>query len=299
MYYLDIIIIVNGVMDAFLLGFTAHLLRRKIRWPGMLAAVIIGELPIIVILWDSPVLIALAKVLTPPAMVAVGLRTRSLAELAKGLLFFSLLAAVCGGIYYAAAGWFGIGADKAYLEMSDLWILPVMALLLTAGCKIWERLHKQNAFLDNVLYEAELFFGNDKQITVKALLDTGNELRDPLTGSPVMILEEQKVITLLPPVVQAFLHEPWRESADPWSYIWSNEDDALHKMVLISAKGIQGQTWLPGIRIEKVRIRQDGRCWEQPVTVALVRQSLNAEGRFEGLLHPEHIQKPVAKEEIA
>ncbi|RNC29505.1 MAG: Sporulation sigma-E factor-processing peptidase [Candidatus Dichloromethanomonas elyunquensis] len=300
MVYLDLILIVNGAMDAFLIFFTAHLLRKQMRWFNLLVAVLLGELPVFFVLFEFSGLAAVSRVLIPVTMVGIGLKTERLGELAKGLLFFSLLSAVCGGIFIALSGWFGLtGGDGVFISLQQLWMLPLTASLLWGGYRLWEKLQKNNLMLDNILYDAELSFDNGKSLLIKALLDTGNELRDPLTGTPVMIVEEKAVLHAIPEKIQEFLHMPWRESPNPWSYLWNDTEYGLHRLVFIAAKGINGQTWLPAIRLGKAKIKQGKNERELPVTVALVPQVLSSEGKFQALLHPDHIQKPAGKEEIA
>lgn len=296
MVYLDLILIVNGAMDAFLLAFTAYLLRKKLSGLNLFVAVVLGEIPIFFILFELSGLLAVSKILIPLAMVGVGLKTKRIDELIKGLLYFSLLAAVAGGIYYALAAWLGFYGGKG---LRDFLFLPLTALLLMGGYRFWEKRQKANFFFDNILYDAELCFENNRTLKVKALLDTGNELRDPLTGTPVMLLEERVAQKVIPEKIQQFLQLPWRESPNPWSFVWNDEEYCWQRMVFISARGINGQTWLPGIRLGNVKIRQGAKEWEHPVTVALVPQVLSSEGKFQALLHPEHIRKPVGKEEIA
>lgn len=298
MYYLDITLAVNGIMDAFLLGFTAYLLRRRIYLGHLLIAVIIGEIPILLILYDFTDLTAVSRGLVPFIMVGIGLRTRSLVDLAKGMICFSFLAAACGGLFYFFAGWLGL-SDKItpFLTLSKFLFLPFLIILLIGGCKIWEKINRSNLFLDNILYDAEILFG-DKSLKVKALLDTGNDLRDPLSGKPVMLLEEKAALPVLPQDILDFLKLPWRESgSDPWPFLWNTEHYYLQKIIFIAAKGINGQSWLPGIRSVKVQIGQGGNTWEQLVTVALVNRKLSSEDKFQALLHPEQIK--IRKEEIA
>ncbi|HHV64752.1 MAG TPA: sigma-E processing peptidase SpoIIGA [Peptococcaceae bacterium] len=300
MIYLDIILIVNGAMDAFLLLFTAYLLRKKISGLNLFLAVLLGEIPVFLILFDLSAPLIAAKVIIPVAMVGLGLKTKSFGELARGVLYFSLLAAVSGGIYFALSAWFGLtGGENSFLNLRDLWFLPMTALVLMAGYKFWEKSLKTNLYLDNVLYDAELCFEPERKLKVKALLDTGNELRDPLTGTPVMLLEERAAQKVLPEKIKQFLQLPWQESPNPWSYLWQDEESSLHKLVFIAAKGINGQTWLLGIRLGQVKFSQGDQEWEHPATVALVPQTLSTERKFQALLHPEHIQKLKGKEEIA
>ena len=297
MYYLDITLAINAAMDAFLLIFTAYLLRRKVSLLNLSAAIIIGGLPIFLIIYEYTTLTLISKVLVPILMVGIALRTRTLWDLAEGLLFFSLLAAICGGLFYALLGWLGISGVNSF---QTYWILPVVALILIAGYKVWEKSSKKNLFLDSVIFDAELSFEGGKTIIVKALLDTGNDLRDPLTGKPVMLLEEKLAREILPERILEFLRLPWRDSPNPWSILWKSDNYFLQNIVFISAKGVHGQSWLPGIRLGKVIISQRENIWEeQPITVALVEQIFNSENRFQALLHPEQIHKPAGEEEIA
>jgi stage II sporulation protein GA (sporulation sigma-E factor processing peptidase) len=300
MIYLDVVLLVNGAMDAFLIAFTAYLLRKPSRWFNVLGAVVLGELPIFLIIFDRPGLVTVSRILIPVLMVGIGLQTRKISELVKGLLFFSLLTAVCGGIFLALSGWLGLsGEDNTFISLQQLWLLPLTALLLFCGYRAWEKLQQTNLRLDNILYDAELSFDNGGSLSVKALLDTGNELRDPLTKAPVLIVEEKAVLSVLPEKVRQFLQLPWRQSQSPWSYLLNDEEYCRQRLVFIAAKGIEGQTWLPAIRLAKVRIRQGRKEWEQAATVAFVPQVLSSEHKFQALLHPEHIQKLAGKEDIA
>ncbi|NLP43707.1 MAG: sigma-E processing peptidase SpoIIGA [Peptococcaceae bacterium] len=299
MYYLDIILLVNGVMDAFLVVFTAYLLRKKAYLPNILLAVLLGELPIIPVLYGLTTLEIISKLLVPVAMVVIGLRIRKPKELLKGLIYFNLLAAVCGGIYYVFAGWLNLSTEEVLFTANDLWFLLLIILLLVGGYKFWEKTQKRSLLLDKILYTVEISFGPNSNLQVKALLDTGNDLRDPLTGSPVLLLEQQAALKILPATIREFLELPWQQHPNPWSLIWNNEEYASQKLLFISAKGIGGQTWLPGIRVSKVKFNQGESEWEQGATVALVSQVLSKENEFQALLHPEHIQKIGNKEEIA
>ena len=297
MYYLDITLIINAAMDAFLLLFTAHLLRRKVYFLNLLAGVVIGCLPVFLIIYQYSTLTTISKLLVPIAMVGITLRTKDIWSLAKGVLYFSLLAAICGGVFYALLGWLGISGINSYWT---LWILPLAALFLIGGYRIWEKSSKNNQFLDSVIFQAEVSFEGGKPLIVKALLDTGNDLRDPLTGTPVMLLEERAAREVLPEKILEFLKLPWKESPNPWSILWKSDEYFLQKIVFIAANGVNGQSWLLGVRLGKIKISQGGNMYqEQSVTIALVEQILNSEHRFQALLHPEQIPNPVNKEEIA
>lgn len=296
MYYLDITLALNATMDIFLLLFTAHLLRRKVSVSNLIAAVVIGGVPVFLIIYEYTTLTSISKLLVPVAMVGITLRPKDFLDFAKGVLYFSFLAAICGGLYYALLGWLGISKVESY---QTFWLLSLVALLLITGFRIWEKSSEKTQYLDSVIFDAEVSFEGGKPFIVQALLDTGNDLRDPLTGTPVMLLEERIARVALPPKILQFLQLPWKESQNPWSILWESDEYYLQKIVFISAKGVNGQSWLLGVRQGKVKIKQRGNVWvEKAITVALVDQVLHRENRFQALLHPEQISQPANEEEI-
>lgn len=60
------------------------------------------------------------------------------------------------------------------------------------------------------LYGLRIFL-QGKAVEVPALLDTGNQLKDPLTGRPVVVLEAAVLEGMLPPSVVAAASRGWRE----------------------------------------------------------------------------------------
>lgn len=301
MYYLDIMLIVNGLMDAFLLFFTSCILRKRIYAFRIFAAAVIGEIPVIFLFFEYPIIFGVSKIVVPFFLIGVGLKVKNIGDLIKGLLCFSLLAGMVGGTVYALAGWLGLTGKngEVIITLKSVWFLPLIALFL-AGCyRLWEKLQKSNMIFDNILYEVELDFEGGKILKVKALLDTGNELRDPFTDKPVMLLEEKAAYNYLPEKILEFLELPWRQSANPWPLLWRYDEYYIQKLVFISVKGINGEGWLPAIRLPRVVIRQGNSKWEKKVTVALIREVLSPDSKFQALLHPEHILKPSYKEEIA
>lgn len=299
MVYLDITLLINGAMDAFLLFFTARVFRKKITPVFFSAAVMLGTIPVLLKVFGFSLLYIISKVLIPLAMVGVGLKIKSIGELSRCLLGFSLLAALTGGSIYVFTEWFGLAKIGENWELRNLWLLPVISLSLLVSFNLWEKLSKKNLYLDNVLYKIELDFGEKRQITLTALFDTGNDLRDPLTDKPVIVVEEKDVLQILPEKLKGFLELNWRQSVNPWSYLWKGDDYFVDKVVFIGAKGINGQCWLPGIRSTLRIFFPDNSVRELPVTAALVPQVLSKENRFQALLHPEHIREKSYKEEIA
>ena len=49
----------------------------------------------------------------------------------------------------------------------------------------------------DIIYDIEINI-NQKKLKLKAMLDTGNMLKDPISGTPVVVVEKQKLYSILP-----------------------------------------------------------------------------------------------------
>lgn len=126
--------------------------------------------------------------------------------------------------------------------------------------------------------------GKEKELV--GLLDTGNQMRDPLSQSPVVIVELEAIRELLPPGIQDRLRERlapeiWELMADlePESN-WPERWRVLPFTSVGKAKGV-----LLGFRPDYIEIRSGmTRVKEQQVVVGLYAHSLSGDGSYRALL---------------
>ncbi|MHB8124308.1 MAG: sigma-E processing peptidase SpoIIGA [Desulfitobacteriaceae bacterium] len=294
--YLDLDLLINGGMDAFLLIVTGRVLNNPIKPLRILYGAILGEIPVLCTLGPSTTWLTLSKLLIPLLMVGITFPTKNIPRLGKTLTVFWLLSAGLGGFVYALWGWINFqGAFEnriIHLALDNSWLLPLVAILWWRGQLAWQRWSNQQIVLDKGLYDLEIDFGEGGGIAVvKALLDTGNHLRDPLNNVPVLLLEEGVAAALMPEKLRCFLQTPWQESSDPWPFLWKSNPELLNSLVFIPYQGIGRQSWLLGVRPRRVCFNDKTGKREFAATIALVQQILSSEGSYQALIHPEHIQK--------
>jgi len=294
--YLDLTLLINGSMDLFLLLLTGHLLGYPLRSTKILAGVLLGEIPVLLnFFFPSSWLSYLSVVFTPLAMVGVSFPIRRL-SFWKGLLGLWVGAVGLGGLIYTLIGvWHfeeALGGVGFSLTQDNFWLLPAAALLWWFSQKLWERWQLNRLVLSQTLYEIEIKFEEKGEtLLVKALLDTGNQLRDPLTGVPVLLLEEKAALSFLPAQWSGFLQFPWQEMKDPWPLLWRDEGAWLQHFVFIPFQGIDHQSFLLGLHPKRVSWQTETGRQEIAATVALVPQTLDSNGQYQALLHWEHLQK--------
>ncbi len=293
--YLDLNFLINGGMDAFLLMLTGRLLHFSVSRIGLLIASLIGEIPVVFAVTGPTVLVIFSKMVVPLLMVRAAYGCLGLRSCSKAFLGFLLVSAGLGGLIQALWGWvqFDVSPAKATLALAlhNLWVLPLAAFLWWLSQTIWQRWQSEMFHYQASIYDVEIDFGENGDILqVKALLDTGNSLRDPLTGAPVLILEEAAAAAAMPKELKEFLQLPWRGVRDPWPFLLANPD-WLKRLIFIPYKGLGGENWLLGIRPKGVCYQKGEGKTPFKATVALVGQVLSQEGAYQALLHQEHVQK--------
>ncbi len=294
--YLDLAVLINGVMDAFLLIVTGRVLNNPVKPLRVFSGAILGEIPLLFTLDSSMTWLTLSKIVIPLLMVWTTFPTKNFIKLGKTLTVFWLLSSGLGGFVYALWGWInfqGMFERKTLnLALDNSWILPLAVILWWSGQLAWQRWRNQQIVFDHGLYDLEIDFGEGGGIArVKALLDTGNHLRDPLNNVPVILLEEEVAAALMPERLRCFLQTPWQESPDPWPFLWKSNPELLKSLVFIPYLGIGSQSWLLGVRPRRVCINDETGKREFAATIALVQQVLSSEGSYQALIHPDHIQK--------
>lgn len=290
--YLDLNLLLNGGMDGFLLVLTGQMLHYPVRGRRIALGVLIGAVPVVLAVFPPSLGAELSKVITPAAMVGVSFPWTGWKNFAKAFVGFFLLSAGLGGLVYALwdwAQWNGSYTGRSLqIVLGNLWLIPVSAALWWSGQKAWHRWQSRRLLMEEILYDLEIDFGVEgKSIQVKALLDTGNHLRDPITQKPVILLEEGVAKGALPPKVQGLLETVGRDVPDPWAWLAEKEPELLRQVVPIPMQTVERQSWILGVRPKAVRRlgTADGEKDDFVATIGLVQQILSKEGEYQALLH--------------
>ena len=206
--YLDIFFMVNFSMDFFLLWLLRMILKLKGSGLRLAAGGGIGAaLSVLVFgLWLAMGRAGMAAVCfwgfsvsaISSLMVFVAFRPRSGGEFIRieaGLLFGAAL--VEGILQWGSGAWlFLAGAPLGFYGMGTAGRLFFLAggLLLAEG--IW-RLVQESAAERSCRYQVKLFC-QGRQAVAEGFLDTGNRLRDPVSGKPVHVADRKLLLELCP-----------------------------------------------------------------------------------------------------
>lgn len=137
----------------------------------------------------------------------------------------------------------------------------LISALLTAVLMIW--LFRQRG---KTLYHVRFFY-RGKEHEVEALLDTGNDLREPVSGKAVCVVEESSI---------------------PWN-IWDDKEGIY--MIPYHAVGTDAGM-LPAVKVRQVRIMDSGGAYRcQEMLLAVYHGKLSAHGKYRMLLHLDYLKE--------
>ena len=218
--YVDVYFLKN-IMFNFLLIYLTSILIRKV--PSLcrifLASIIGGGYAVFALFYPSVFNSLLLKIIVGISMLSISFGKKQLSMILSS--FFTLAYLIAGII-------------ASIVDINNQVIMIIFASSIVLMFYIYEKNKKKNHF-----YEIEIQIYNN-EIALKAKLDTGNELKDSLFGTPVIIVSEEKIKKKIDSELIKILNNEKLEIP----HIYKN------KIKLISFKTISGEGIKIGIKVD-------------------------------------------------
>lgn len=198
--YADILIITNIYSNFFLLKAVSKLTHNTVKNGKCVLSAVVGSFFSLVILLPelNTVALLMIRILSAAAMVIVAFSGRTLRELYKiGLIFF-FISFLFAGTEYA----FSIldSTNNIVFHNSVLYVnISILTLVIStaaayAALSFFRRIIDKSNEFDNDY--SVIIINGEKQITLKAVCDSCNNLVDSFTGKPVIICSKRSVENL-------------------------------------------------------------------------------------------------------
>lgn len=201
--YLDIIFLENIFMNTIILFASGIILKVKIKIIRILISSIIGS-TYAIILYTTALKIysnTILKILLSVVMIYISFKPNNIKQIFKQLVIFYLTSFTFGGVAFALV--YLIKPQDILSKNGVLiGIYPIKVILaggiigfiiITFAFKnIKGRITKKDMHC-----EIQIRIEN-KYANVKAIIDTGNFLKEPITKAPVIVVEKQALIGTLP-----------------------------------------------------------------------------------------------------
>lgn len=203
------------------------------------------------------------------------------------LASFALGGITLGMIFFIHSGEITSFDGVASVVSRNFWpgVLLGLAAFWVAGRGITSAMNR--GVFDNLFKMNITIINGETQIKTEALLDTGNQLHDPMTGCPVIVVEYAVMKPLLPMEIRA-IYEQGGEP-DVWQILQSlghGSCAARFSAVPFQSLG-RGNGLMLGFRPEEVLIEfQKRQVRAGRLIVGICREKLDARGAYHALLTP-------------
>lgn len=287
--YFENILVVNLALNGLIIWVTGKFAGCKIRpWRLGLSA-LVGALFSFAVLfpavaWATGYLLKLGLSIL---MLVIGFGPLPVRQFIVCMVYFFLISFVLGGAVLATA-FNATGLFGSYNLARNLPTLSYALIVVFVGG--WMLAHWGNYLLKSrtvqnwFKYQLTICL-HDQSIQVKGLVDTGNQLRDPLSGWPVLVVEKAAVAALLPPGIDGLL----AGNAEPDSLFFGEQSDWIQRLKLIPFNSLGAKNGLLlGFRPDKVVLQREGseQILEQ-VIIGVTEETLSPQGSYQALLHPD------------
>jgi stage II sporulation protein GA (sporulation sigma-E factor processing peptidase) len=293
--YIDVIWALNLCIDYLLIALTALVLKRRFHHIRMILAALFASL--IVFLMFSPVASLFyepwMKFFYSAVIVYIAFGYRRLRYFLQGLLMFYFVTFMTGGGLFALHFFWQTEVDifegilqvnSGYFGSGISWVFVMIGFPL-----IWFFSKHRFETIETNKVQYDQLVNVDITISgytfrTKGLIDTGNQLSDPITKKPVMIIEA----ALLYPY---FTEESINHIMTFHEHAGTNnrEDERLIERISIIPYKVIGQSspFLTGLKPDKVKVYHQEKEFEtKNVLLGLQDKELSADGAFKCIVHP-------------
>lgn len=261
--YLDIIFVENLFMNYIILYGTGFLQKINMKNFKLIISSAIGAIyAIIEYLRIIPIYSNfLMKALLSIIMIYISYNPQSVSKMCKELLMFYLVSFATGGC--ALALMYLISPKSVILRNGVFVGIYPFKIILTAGAvgfiiiQYAFKINKKTLKKKELICNLEIFI-NKKSIKMKAFIDSGNILKEPISGMPVIVAEKA--------IIEKYLE------------IKMNGGDETQKIRLIPYNSIGNQNGVMlGIKADKVIIEQknDKEIINKNVVIGLYDKKIN------------------------
>lgn len=279
-------------MNYIILFATLVIIKAKCRHQQarLILSSIIGSIYAIIVYLNIMQIYAniFSKIILSIVMVYVAFNPKNFKQLSKQLLIFYLVSFIFGGCTFALIYFIkpenviiNNGVFVGTYPIKVTLIAGTLAFIIT---QIAFKINRSKLNSKNTFFNIEIFY-EDKILKVKALLDSGNMLKDPISELPVVIVEKEKIEEIIPKDFLNYIEnilggDTKREYKD------NNIQEYLSKVRMVPFMSIgQENGMLTGIRVDKIRINtEDINVEKNNAIVGIYDKKLTKDNKYNALI---------------
>ncbi|MBS4189140.1 sigma-E processing peptidase SpoIIGA [Bacillus sp. FJAT-49705] len=293
--YLDIIWVLNLLFDSLLLYLTALILKRNLKIWRLFAGGLVGS--VIILLSVTPLNTysghPLTKLLFSIFMILIAFGYKRFRYFIKVLTTFYLMTFLVGGSLIGVHYFIKFDSQltsSVFLASVKGFGDPISWLFVLLGFPIvwhFSKRKMEEIEMTKIQYDSlikVIVTINGESYSFKGLVDSGNQLYDPITKMPVMFIS-------IKGLKENFPEELVKVAQSPENFINGEEQIAsewVHKMRVIPYKVVgQEHQLIIAVKPDEIIIEKENELYKvERGLVSFSLQQLSAENAFQCIVHP-------------
>lgn len=288
--YIDVVLIENLCMNYIILFSTSYILKIKRNHFRLIISALLGGVYSILAYMQIVEIYSnfFIKIILSIAMVYIAYNAKNIKLLMKQIVIFYLTSFVFGGCAFALLYFVkpqeilmknGMYIGTYPLKIALLGGIVGFAITVVAFKVVKYRMTKKDMFCEIAIYMKE------KSVKAKAMIDTGNMLKDPISRMPVIVVEKDILYEIIPYKILNNLDKII--GGEIASEIYDKEIvEYISKFKVIPFTSLGKQNGLLlGIKASKVKIELDSNEEElENVIIGIYDKKLSKKNNYNALL---------------
>lgn len=287
--YIDVLFAVNMIINYLLLLATAKITKQKTSAIRIALGSLAGALYAVCMFFPQVKMLytVAAKIVVSFILVSITFTIRRFRLFFKTVFIFYITSFIFGGI--SLGMFYFTGAGKGTLISNGIFYynLPLRMLILSSAVAygvirmVW-KVYRSDKMRD---YKKVDIYLHGKNVSLNALVDTGNMLSDPLTKTPVVVAEFERIQDILPNDFKS-VYEELHDS--PESIILSDNISEMASRLRIIPYSSLGAAdgMLIGFKPDAVKIEKQVT---DNIIIGIYGSHLSKNKDYDALLNPEII----------
>lgn len=302
--YLDIVLLENLCMNYIILFATGYLMKISMKQMRIIAASILGGIyAVIAYLEILPIYSSFGmKIILSIIMVYLAFHPKGIKNLCKKLIIFYLTSFAFGGCAFALLYFIrpqdilmrnGVYVGTYPIKIALLGGIVGFIITYLAFKIVKSKLHKKD-----MIYEIKISI-QEKEIKLKAMLDTGNMLKDPISAMPVIVVEKEQLYSILPSKlldnIDKLIGGEGKTTLDQME-----EKEYLTKFRIIPFSSVGKQNGLMlGFKADQVTIEKDEEeITRKDIIIGIFNQTLDKNKHYSALIGLDLIEERSENNEL-
>lgn len=297
--YVDIVLLENLCMNYIILFSTAYILKLKIKHLRIFLSSLLGAVYAILAYTNIiPMYTSvITKIILSICMIYIAYYPKHIKGLLKELIVFYLVSFALGGcafaLLYIVRPQDIFMVDGVYIGTYPLKIALLGGITGFIITYVAFKVVKSRVTKNEIIYKVIVKF-DEKELETNVMLDTGNMLKDPISGEAVVLIEKQKLYEIMPKNlldnIEKVLGGEFKEEQEV-------KYRTRLRIIPFTSVGKQNGMML-GIKVDEVKIITDvDEIINQNVIVCVYDKTFSKSGRYFGLIGLDILERSEKKNE--